>query len=129
MKLSYALVLSTFVTVALTTVFISGAQESSFKPKTGSEAVPGEVMVKYRGAGFGQVASTASRDRVLKAFDATVVANIPSFGMQRLISFRLVKLFQAILRQTIQDGAISGAYGRSISRRHGSDLREVGRSS
>src|SRR5256885_12322762 len=40
------------------------------KLKTGSYAVPGELIVKYRGAGFGRVASTTSRDRVLKAFDA-----------------------------------------------------------
>src|SRR5262249_28831824 len=58
------------------------SQEPSFKPRRARE-VPGEIIVKYKNAGFGKVAPQAVRSNVAEKFRLEPVADTPAFGIER----------------------------------------------
>jgi len=55
----------------------------SFKPRE-TRAVPGELIVKYRNAGFGRVAAESVQKDVLAKYQMEALSTIPFFGVQRV---------------------------------------------
>lgn len=62
---------------------IASSQEASFKPQP-QRSVPGELIVKYKNAGFGRVAPESTQQRVNEKYRMETLSNIPSFGIQRV---------------------------------------------
>lgn len=62
----------------------SSAQEPSFRPKQAPRPVPGELIIKYRNAGFGRVAAESVQQSVSEKHKFQTLSTVPYFGIQRV---------------------------------------------